>query len=272
MIKCPECEKEVSSFAPNCPNCGYPLGESFLTNDTYNEVQEKKKTKKVNGKIIAFVIVALLFIGVGGYLLYDYMNHDAEIYSEAEAFLNRGDYEQAFELLLTIPEYEKTNQALLNVYFESRFFEGFNELVKYVKNPNSLSVVDITFYDYDLPNPPCVVVMSGQNSWGGFSSSNALIDYAENEDCFTYLGMCDYPNMDSDDCSDLNEYYTSTLIGMYQYYDELENVVDIERISNLIENKCYYDISRIDDSAVELINAILFPDEAEDLDSTDEEN
>lgn len=27
LIKCPECGKEVSSLAENCPGCGYPLAE-----------------------------------------------------------------------------------------------------------------------------------------------------------------------------------------------------------------------------------------------------
>lgn len=28
LIKCPECEKEVSDKALNCPNCAFPLQES----------------------------------------------------------------------------------------------------------------------------------------------------------------------------------------------------------------------------------------------------
>ena len=38
LKNCPECDKEVSDKAKNCPNCGYPLIE--------NETNEKKKKVK----------------------------------------------------------------------------------------------------------------------------------------------------------------------------------------------------------------------------------
>ena len=31
LIKCPECSKEISDKANNCPNCGYPLSELITT-------------------------------------------------------------------------------------------------------------------------------------------------------------------------------------------------------------------------------------------------
>lgn len=34
LIKCPECEKEISSHALSCPNCGYPLGETAKASDS----------------------------------------------------------------------------------------------------------------------------------------------------------------------------------------------------------------------------------------------
>lgn len=37
LIKCPECEREVSDNAEKCPNCGYPL------------TQNKPNTIRING-------------------------------------------------------------------------------------------------------------------------------------------------------------------------------------------------------------------------------
>lgn len=35
LIQCPECKKSISSFAKNCPECGFPI-EEFLTNNNIN--------------------------------------------------------------------------------------------------------------------------------------------------------------------------------------------------------------------------------------------
>lgn len=38
LIVCPECKKEVSSFAKSCPNCGYPISEMNNIRENANEL------------------------------------------------------------------------------------------------------------------------------------------------------------------------------------------------------------------------------------------
>lgn len=33
LIKCPECEKEISDKAPACPHCGCPLTDDVVVNN-----------------------------------------------------------------------------------------------------------------------------------------------------------------------------------------------------------------------------------------------
>jgi len=56
LIKCPECDKEVSESAKSCPNCGYRLRKSVL-----------KQKSTSNNKWIIFAVIALciLVIGIG---------------------------------------------------------------------------------------------------------------------------------------------------------------------------------------------------------------
>lgn len=51
LIKCPECEKEISDKAKKCPNCGYKSKTDFV---------EKYKSKILKYSIIAVVIVVAL--------------------------------------------------------------------------------------------------------------------------------------------------------------------------------------------------------------------
>ena len=46
MIKCPECEKEISDKAMACPNCGYPMNTPTSTKP---RVRNGKPTKLPNG-------------------------------------------------------------------------------------------------------------------------------------------------------------------------------------------------------------------------------
>ena len=61
LIKCPECNSDISDQAEKCPKCGYEL-------KTSNEPE--KKEKKFKGKVdYKYIILGLLIVVVGFYML-----------------------------------------------------------------------------------------------------------------------------------------------------------------------------------------------------------
>ena len=73
LIKCPECGKEISDNAQNCPQCGYPLkgsatkgednpsiGTAKGSQQTSQPVPKKKKNGCLVGCLTFFIIFAVL--------------------------------------------------------------------------------------------------------------------------------------------------------------------------------------------------------------------
>lgn len=63
LIKCPECGKEISSSAKNCPNCGHPITKEPELKQTII-VKEKKKGSCLM-KILAVVVILVVLGAVG---------------------------------------------------------------------------------------------------------------------------------------------------------------------------------------------------------------
>ena len=63
LIKCPECEREVSDQAQSCPNCGYPLRKQPPPVPPTGEVQTVEATGKM-WKALQLIGVVLVCIGV----------------------------------------------------------------------------------------------------------------------------------------------------------------------------------------------------------------
>nr|UVY32817.1 MAG: protein of unknown function DUF2116 [Bacteriophage sp.] len=63
LIKCPECGKEISDKASNCPNCGCPLNEKENLQDTNKKTKVSKRVFIGAGIIVIIgVIVTLLCV------------------------------------------------------------------------------------------------------------------------------------------------------------------------------------------------------------------
>lgn len=60
LIKCPECNKEISNTAKKCPNCGYSLS-----------------TKSIKNILVPFSIILIVLLIIGCFILY---NHSQPIY------------------------------------------------------------------------------------------------------------------------------------------------------------------------------------------------
>lgn len=83
LIKCPECNKEISDTIKKCPHCGYKLA--------------KKKGKKENVYKSLFVIVVILMVAVctGGVVYYT-LNHDPV--AKYQRLVLKGKKQEAIEL------------------------------------------------------------------------------------------------------------------------------------------------------------------------------
>lgn len=71
LIKCPECNKEISDKAKKCPNCGFPIKRK--------KVRTLKKKKKSKNIFIVFTLAILFFFvgGIGGKIFFD-VNIDSQ--------------------------------------------------------------------------------------------------------------------------------------------------------------------------------------------------
>ena len=68
IIKCPECQNEVSDTTANCPNCGYSLDGTYKVK--YNKT-DKKQSKKFLIIIICVFVVCLSGIAFTGAKFYN---------------------------------------------------------------------------------------------------------------------------------------------------------------------------------------------------------
>lgn len=59
LIKCPECNKEVSSQSDKCPHCGYPLNR---TQEAPHNAEKKKPSPALIILAVICGIIALLVL------------------------------------------------------------------------------------------------------------------------------------------------------------------------------------------------------------------
>lgn len=66
LITCPECGKEVSDTANNCPNCGYPIAQKEVTdNPVSSTIASNAPKKKFPLKaIVGACLLIVLIVGV----------------------------------------------------------------------------------------------------------------------------------------------------------------------------------------------------------------
>lgn len=331
IIQCPECGKEISSYAPACPSCGFPITAADITNTNSSCIPAPgansparntpmlvppprrtnggtrpryKRRKKRSGLALLAAFLVVLSIATISVLLtlknksdaYDQAtryfrqgNYEAAIsvlndlrgykdaseladYCEAVSYCQIGDYESAFETLNKIPDYDKTPDLLINIYYETRLFEGLNDFKEYLKNPDSMSVNSVDLYYYQTPeidaNPlisePCfVATISAQNGFGGFASSYVVLDFDEELGAYKRIGSCDSLDSDayeSDGIDGLVEYFTAILIQKYiREADTINDAVNIDRVQSIVSAGGYSSIKRIPALTFEMISSALMP-------------
>lgn len=65
LIKCPECGKEISDKASNCPNCGCPIEQKSKIEEPENKIEKKPDRGKNSngiGKTILIVIITAMVV------------------------------------------------------------------------------------------------------------------------------------------------------------------------------------------------------------------
>lgn len=234
IIKCPECEKEISDKAETCPNCGYPIAKSN-THITTNDNSKKSNAKIV--KVIAGIVVVGI-IGVVGYnylilqprkkaeqkavyekamrlvekeeysdaieLLYtipEYENIEDEIskieqekersesYSEGIALLEKGKYLEGMEILETISDYSDVSIVLEEAKYESYAYSAVSAVKEILKNPDSLSVYDIYFYETKSNEESEIIELESESNESIDTDSTEIQPEQNQEDSYPYIVM-----------------------------------------------------------------------------------
>lgn len=99
LIKCPECNKEISDTVKRCPECGFKLKKKKEKREP--KILKTKKSKRIFWIILIVVILALL--GTGCFLGYKYYILPLNNYKAAEALVSEKKFDEA------IGEFEKLN-------------------------------------------------------------------------------------------------------------------------------------------------------------------
>lgn len=122
LIKCPECGKEISKDATNCPNCGHPI--------------KVQKPKKKHGCLIA-VLSVVIFFGIIGFVMMGAIGQNDAIQKSVSGVSDSSEY-------ITMEEYNKIETGMS--YDEVKEIVGSSGEVSSQVETNGIKMVIITWY------------------------------------------------------------------------------------------------------------------------------
>lgn len=99
LIKCPQCQREVSDKALICPQCGFSVAEYIANSNSSLEVNNsKKKTLKTILPVVSVILTTLLIVGlvVGG-MIRDKREQSKQAYEEAVQLKANHQYQAAID-------------------------------------------------------------------------------------------------------------------------------------------------------------------------------
>lgn len=276
LIKCPECGKEISDRANNCPGCGCPIGTISASNKQTSPFVETYKKQSVNIKKLLPVIIGIVLVAVIGIVIYNIKvvqprkveAQNKATYEEAVDLLEKGKYEEGSELLQGIAEYKDVNTILEQIKWESYTYECINDLKTQLKNPDSFTLYEVAFFlddeghglyggfvgGIDFSYPAIVFRSGAQNGFGGNTIGYDLFYYFKDKG-YTYVGSCDsldedeYYNDEGELKDEENDNSEALLCGeINELMKEAEQVgnVDMNRIKIIIKNDSYSTIKIIE--------------------------
>lgn len=108
LIKCPECDKEISDTVKVCPGCGYKF----------------KKAKKIKvsigkkKKIIVMIVFAALLFATGGFLSFKYYFIPLGNYNAANDLVDNHKYDEAIEEFKKLDGFKNSREKVLETHYK----------------------------------------------------------------------------------------------------------------------------------------------------------
>lgn len=223
LIQCPECQKEISDTVKLCPNCGYKLKSGTIN---------KKKIIIIFSISVAVLVFVVFAIYVG--------MRPKKLYNEALELAENGEYESAYKILKELRYNENNERLKKELKYESMAFECIKSMKNYLKNPDSLQIYEIQFYEYENKQS-CVFRYGAQNGFGGNTTGYALFNEENNliGECKT-LDILEYDKYD-----EYLEILTCANITLLQEKGTKVGELDLARVKRILKNEAYLTIKII---------------------------
>ena len=173
--------------------------------------------------------------------LFDVLNRSFEVAIDDN--MEAGNYIRAQELLNHVPYLDDYFNTQEYIIYETFALSAASDLRKIYKNPSSLQIQSIDFYENPSSRYPyCVASCSGQNGFGGYSSSYSYFEVTNSANSYSCQGSCESLY------TYLNDDFSDILVAM-EINDIVENKkigsVDLARINRILSSgqSIYIDIA-----------------------------
>jgi len=179
----------------------------------------------------------------------------AELVSkQAEAYMIQGKYSEADTMLAGIEQTDDVSRLREELSYESRVFSCIKAIKKVLKNPDSLSIYDVTFYPDQIKDkeasteentvyidtePSCVMHYGAQNGFGGNTTSYALFKWGGEEyELYGAVNSLDLDDLNTNDDDYIYDLLVQSEINSLIKKDPV-GTLDLERIQTLLKNNNY---------------------------------
>lgn len=266
LIKCPECDKEISDKASVCPSCGCPIHKGGDENGS-NLVVVKPKSKQLF--LIVCVCIAILLAVVIGVVVGKKVKSgkvggediQKEKYEDATDLLLSGNYDEAKELFETIPDYQDVGIILEQIPWEVKTFACIDELKSRLKSPDSLVIYEVYYFGMearedakldedtiaefqkifsaDEPGSVCLIHYGATNTMGGMTDGVVLFIYDKDNEKYEYFGST--KTLDENEATEEEESIVllyNTMIDNFVIVGD----VDVNRINSILKSGVYVNV------------------------------
>ena len=253
LIKCPECDKEISDKVKRCPQCGYPI-------------RKTSKLIKIVIAVIFFIIFALIItftltkLNKQNGKSQEVANKDLNIettqaidtneenYLEAQNAFESTNYVKAKELFELNPDYKDSNVYLDKIEYNTTYKGCVDDVInciKYLynnlKNPESLQIHQIYCYGYTpgVRQDFTYIDYSAQNGFGGMNREVAYFSNSEYLD----ITMAAYSTALYNYDENKNDLENDIQVYDRGKYTEIVGEIDLDMIKELLPENLKFCVS-----------------------------